>query len=138
MRDRFPELVDHLDATRTVAIVTGEPPVATPIWAVVVDGVPVVRSAYGPDAAWYRRALDRGRTEFSLGDGRVAERDRAAALRDERVPVRVRYSPIDDPLRERVDAAFEAKYGAHEPESTAIMLREPALSCTLVVEPAVE
>lgn len=135
MSDRFPALVEHLDATRTVAIVTGDPAVATPIWAVVVDGVPVVRSAYGPDAAWYRRALESGRAEFTLGDGRVAERDRTAALRDERVPVTVRSSPVDDPLRERVDAAFGAKYGDREPESTAIMVREPAISCTLVVEP---
>jgi hypothetical protein len=29
--------------------------VVTPIWAVVVDGVPYIRSGYGTQPSWYRR-----------------------------------------------------------------------------------
>ena len=50
--------IDYFANTDTVHIATesrdgGE--VVTPIWAVVVNGVPYIRSVYGADSMWYRR-----------------------------------------------------------------------------------
>lgn len=111
----FDDLVAHLDRTATVAIVTTRPSgeqVATPIWAVVADGIPYVRSAYGEKPAWHRRARSGRAVAFSLADGKLAERDAVAALNDPRIEVRVRHLPADDPQQDAVDAAFLAKYGS--------------------------
>jgi hypothetical protein len=69
------------------------------IWAVRHDGDLYVRSAYGPENGWYRRAL-------ASGAGRVQgagiERDVAFA----------RVDPADAAVQDAVDAAYRAKYGA--------------------------
>ena len=67
----------------------------TPIWGVVVDGVPYIRSAYGPDSRWYRRAQRTSRAALIDGDSRH--------------PVAVE-NLDDEAINSEVDRAYEAKY----------------------------
>ncbi|MBD8061831.1 DUF2255 family protein [Oceanitalea stevensii] len=135
----FEDVRDHLDRTEVVAVVTtraGGQPVATPIWAMVVDGVPYLRSAYGAGSWWYRHALSGRPVAIALGDGAVAERDRDAALDLPRETVHVTHVPADDPVQDRVDEELERKY-AHAPRSSIDPTRsEEARAATLRVEPA--
>jgi hypothetical protein len=101
MEGRADGLVGHLDRTDTVHIATrrrdgGE--VVTPIWAVVADGVPYIRSGYGPDSLWYRRALRTGSVAFADGDARYP----ATLQRVE-----------DEATLAAVDRAYEAKYASY-------------------------
>lgn len=131
------DLVRHLDATQTVAIVTTRRDgsrVATPIWAVVVDGIAYARAAYGPGTAWYRRALSGRPVGFTLGNGRIAERDREAALRDEIVDVRARYVPADDPVQARVDEAFRRKYEPTARRVVPSIMTPEVVACTIAAE----
>lgn len=133
----FAHLAAHIATTDTVTIVTTRPSgdaVATPIWAVTVDGVPYVRSAYGEKAAWNRRARSGRPVAFTLADGRNAERDARAALGDPRVAVVVRHIAHDAPEQGAVDAAFQAKYG-HTPY-VGTVVSDDARALTLRVEPA--
>lgn len=133
----FSRLADHIAATDTVTIVTtranGEQ-VATPIWAVAVDGIPYVRSAYGETAAWNRRARAGRPVAFTLADGRNAEQDARAALDDPRVAVTVVHIAADADEQQAVDAAFQAKYG-HTPY-VGTVVSDDARALTLRVEPA--
>lgn len=132
----FPALADHIAATDTVTIITtrtsGEE-VATPIWAVAVDGVPYVRSAYGEKAAWNRRARSGRPVAFTFASGANAERDAVAALRDPRLSVTVVHVPGDAPEQDAVDAAFRAKYGHTAHIGTVVS--DSARSLTLRAEP---
>jgi hypothetical protein len=90
--------IDYLANTDTVRIATelrdgGE--VVTPIWAVVVDGVPYIRSAYGGGSKWYRRVRRTGRATFVDGA--------------DRHPARVEKLD-DEAINERVDEGYRAKY----------------------------
>ncbi|MFI6761380.1 DUF2255 family protein [Micromonospora sp. NPDC050417] len=91
-------VIDYFTGTDTVHIATelrdgGE--VVTPIWAVVVDGVPYVRSAYGPQSKWYRRVQRTGRAAFVDGS--------------QRYPVTVE-NLDDEAVIEQVDEAYQTKY----------------------------
>ena len=117
------ELNEFLRDTNTVHIVTttrAGRTISTPIWAVDVDGVGFVRSAYGPDSKWYRRARSNPGAGFETPAG-----VRAVGL-----------EPIDDadPLEGRVDDALRTKY-ASEPASVAEMLTPLAHGTTLRVVP---
>ncbi|MYS19032.1 hypothetical protein GA0115240_103210 [Streptomyces sp. DvalAA-14] len=92
--------VDYIARTDTIQIATdlrdgGE--VVTPIWGVIVDGVPYIRSAYGKDSKWYKRVQRTGHAAFVDGASRYS-----ASI--ENVP--------DEQVTRRVDAAYEAKYAA--------------------------
>lgn len=132
----FVRLADHLASTDTVAIVTTRPSgeeIATPIWAVAVDGVPYVRPAYGPRTSWLLRARSGRPVGFTLTDGRRAERDPVAALGDPRLGVAVQ--PVDDAAElDRVDAAFRTKYAASPVVDSVVTA--PARAGTLRVTPA--
>jgi hypothetical protein len=131
-------LIEHLDSTQTVTIITTRPDgteVATPIWVVTVDGAAYVRSYLGPGAGWYVRALSSRPTSFSLADGRVAERDPVAALATPRTSVTVTPIANDDPVQAEVDAALRTKYGRQGASLTS-MIVPPATECTLRIDPA--
>jgi hypothetical protein len=66
-----------------------------PIWVVRVGDDLYVRSAYGPDSAWYRAATTRREGRISAGG---VERD-------------VAFEDADHDLDDEVDAAYAAKYG---------------------------
>jgi hypothetical protein len=90
--------IDYLEKTDTVRIATelkagGE--VVTLIWAVVVDGVPYIRNAYGDKSKWFKRLLRDGSAVFIDGH--------------ERYPVTVR-EVDDEATRLKVDDAYREKY----------------------------
>ncbi|GAA1885866.1 DUF2255 family protein [Asanoa iriomotensis] len=111
--------LDYLANTGVVRIATplragGE--VVTPIWAVVAAGVPYVRSGYGPDSKWYRRATRAGQVTFVDADHRY----------------QATVSPITDTSTlDAVDQAYREKY-AGQP-GTSEMIATTARDCTLRV-----
>lgn len=139
MADDHATLVTHLDETATVTVVTTRKDgtlVATPIWAVVVDGTPYVRAAYGERTAWFRRAVTGRPAFFTLADGAVAERDPEAALADPRVPVTVTRVPATDEVQDAVTAAFEEKYLPLAPEHVPPVVSADAVARTVALRPA--
>ncbi|MGV3712334.1 DUF2255 family protein [Pseudolysinimonas sp.] len=132
----FAHLAGHLGSSDTVAIVTTRPSgqeVATPIWSAAVDGVPYVRPAYGPRTSWHLRARSGRPVAFTLVDGRNAERDAVAALRDPRLPVTVQLADDPDEL-DRVDEAFREKY--RDSPYVGSVVGGSARAGTLRVQPA--
>jgi len=92
-------LRNHLDTTDTVRVMTRKADGAervTPIWSVVADGQPYLRSVDGSEGWWYRRAVARGWVAFEIDGERVEasveEVEDAATL-------------------SAVDEAYRAKYG---------------------------
>jgi hypothetical protein len=111
-------LLTYLDRTDTVHVITqradGDER-TTPIWSVVADGEPYIRSVDGPDGVWFKRAVARGWVAFEVDGTRhvtdvelVQDATTVAAF----------------------DAALEAKY-ARQRSSVDSMLREPARESTL-------
>jgi hypothetical protein len=134
----FPDIVRLLDQTRVVAVITRRSDgtrMATPIWSMVVEGVPYLRSAFGPASWWYRHAISGRDVEFALGDGAVAEKDRDAALALPSERVALEPVPADDPVQHAIDRVLEAKY-ADEPDDIVPMKTAAALGCTLRVSRA--
>lgn len=132
------DLVTHLDTTETVAIITrraGGEPTATPIWSVVADGVAYVRSYLGESAFWYQHALSGRPVAFALGDGKVAESSKAAALSQPSQSVTVEHIAADDPIHSSIDDAFREKY-ARYPDERDAMLTPQVIACTLRIIPA--
>jgi hypothetical protein len=91
-----------------------------PIWVVVVDGVPYVRSYAGERGAWYRRAR---------ADGRAV-----LGVTGEDLPVRLVQASGGE-LDDRISDAYRAKYGRHSPGPTEAMVTPPVVATTLRVEP---
>jgi len=136
---RFDELRTMLADTPVVTLVTTRrngDPVATPIWTMVIDGVPYLRSAFGPGSWWYRHIRAGRPVAFALGDGAIAERDRAAALALPRVPVTVAVVSAEDEVQDRIDAEILSKYAGAPQSSIDAMLSADARGCTLRVEAA--
>lgn len=134
----FDDVVDLLDRTEVVAIVTTRAngdAAATPIWSVLVDGVPYLRSAFGPGSWWYRHVLAGRPVAFAMGDGHLAERDRRAALELPREPVGTAHVPAEDPVQQRVDDELRRKYAGAPASSLDAMLSAEAVACTLRVDP---
>ena len=67
------------------------------IWAVVAERSVYVRSAYGTDNGWFRRAVRSG----------------TGALRVGRAEHPVTFSPADDAVQDAVDAAYLAEYAGY-------------------------
>lgn len=113
--------IDYFANTDTVRIATeqsGGGEVVTPIWSVVVDNVPYIRSAYGPGSKWYRRARRTGRAEF-IDESR-------------RYPVTIE-NVDDDMVNDRVDGAYQDKYAGSE--YLAALLTPETRSLTMRVNP---
>jgi hypothetical protein len=91
-----------------------------PIWVVVVDQVPYVRSYAGERGAWYRRARADGHAELGVEGETLA----------------VRVVPDGGgELDEKVSAAYHAKYGRRAPGPTEAMVTPPVVATTLRLEP---
>jgi len=91
-----------------------------PIWIVVVDGVPYVRSVRGPAGRWYRELL-------ASGDG-------AVVVAGKRVPVRATKDSSAKSI-EAVSEALRKKY-ARSGQSLQSMLRPSVLDTTVRLDPA--
>jgi hypothetical protein len=88
-----------------------------PIWIVVVDGVPYVRSYRGESGAWFRRARADGKATLQAGERTI---DVVAEL-----------IARDDDLDERISDAFRAKYGARSPGPTEGMVTPEVTATTM-------
>jgi hypothetical protein len=120
---RFPaDVVGRIDGTKIVDIETQSPKGtkhSVPIWIVVVDGVPYVRSVRGPQGRWYRELLARGDGALVAGGRRVAVR----ATKDSSAKA-----------IEAVSEALRKKY-PRSGQSLASMLRDDVLDTTVRLEP---
>jgi NADPH:quinone reductase-like Zn-dependent oxidoreductase len=118
MSSSLEAVVAQLGPTDTVTIITwtrGGGQRSTPIWSAVADRAPYVRSAFGPDSLWYRRAIGRGRAAFQI-DGAQVE---------------VAVERVEDPAEiAAVDVAFSFKY-ADQAADLAPILTAEARACTL-------
>jgi hypothetical protein len=92
---------------------------SVPIWIIVVDGVPYVRSVRGPQGRWYRELLARG--------------DGAVVAGGKRVPVRATHDSSPKVI-EAVSGALRKKY-PRSGQSLASMLRDDVLDTTVRLEP---
>ena len=119
----FPKaVVERFDATKTVEIETRSPKGAkhsVPIWIVVVDGVPYVRSVRGPAGRWYRELLAHGEGAV-VADGK-------------RTPVRATHDRSAKAI-EAVSDALRRKY-SRSGQSLRSMLRDDVLDTTVRLEP---
>jgi hypothetical protein len=110
---------DYFERTDTITIVTGTKDgreIGTPVWGVVVDGVPYIRSAYGETSAWYRRVRRTGRASFGSGPRWTA----GVELVD------------DEATRGAVDDAYRRKYRSQS-EALRMVVEPPARDYTLRV-----
>ena len=89
----------------------------TTMWVVGVGTDLYVRSAYGPDSAWYRRALQHGRARIRAGG---VEAD----------VVLVHVAP-DNSVHADIDAAFHAKYDQYGPKIVGTVVGHEAAGVTL-------
>jgi hypothetical protein len=116
------DVLKRFDATQIVEIETVSPngsKHSVPIWIVVVDGVPYVRSVRGPQGRWYRELLARGEGAIVAGGKRTAvkaKKDRTKAAID------------------GTSEALRRKYRASG-SSLASMLRTDVLNTTVRLEP---
>ena len=124
MTASFPKaVVARFDATKTVEIETRSAKGtkhSVPIWIVVVDGVPYVRSVRGPAGRWYRELLARGEGAV-IADGK-------------RTPVRATHDSSAKAI-EAVSAALRRKY-PRSGQSLGSMLRANVLDTTVRLDPA--
>jgi hypothetical protein len=91
------------------------------IWSVREGDDIYIRSAYGSDNPWYRRAV-------ASGVGRI----RAGGVEHD-----VAFAPADPAVYERVDAAYHEKYDSHGPRIVATVVGAHAHEVTLLVTPDV-
>jgi len=118
--DDLTEFLRVTDVVRIVTTTRDGRTIATPIWAVDVDGVSFIRSEYGHDSKCLRRATTNPGVGLETPAGRRA----------------VELEAIDetDALEGRVDDALRAKYGRQR-GSLAAMLTPLAHGTTQRVVP---
>jgi len=118
-----PAVLKSFDDTKVVEIETRSAKGTKhliPIWIVVVDGVPYVRSVRGPAGRWYRELIARG--------------DGAVVADGKRTPVRAAKDSSAKAI-EAVSAALRKKY-ARSGQSLQSMLRANVLDTTVRLDPA--
>lgn len=92
------------------------------IWAVAVGDALYIRSAYGTDNPWYRRATRSGTGRIQAGGV-----DRAVAF--------VATDPDDQRLQAAVDAAYHAKYDHYGARIVGTVVGSVAHESTLRIDP---
>lgn len=92
---------------------------AVTIWTVRVGDDVYIRSAYGPENGWFRRAK-------AAGTGRV----RAGGVEKD-----VRFEEPDADVHAAVDAAYHAKYDRHGPRIVGTVVGPALVGATLRVVP---
>jgi hypothetical protein len=89
------------------------------MWVVRAGEDLYVRSAYGPDNPWFRRAK-------ASGSGRV----RAGGIERE-----VRFDEADPDIHGAIDAAYHAKYDHYGPKLVDTVVGPPAEAVTIKLVP---
>ncbi|QEO14461.1 DUF2255 family protein [Agromyces intestinalis] len=92
------------------------------IWVVRVGDDLYLRSAYGPDNGWFRRALASGSGAVRAGG---IERDVAFVHLDS-----------DDPVHAAIDSAYHAKYDSHGPRIVGTVVGDAVRGTTLRIDAA--
>jgi len=118
-----PAVLKSFDETKVVEIETRSEKGTKhliPIWIMVVDGVPYVRSVNGPAGRWYRELLARGEGAVVVGG--------------KRIPVRATKDSSAKAI-EAVSEALRKKY-ARSGQSLQSMLRPNVLDTTVRLDPA--
>ena len=92
------------------------------IWLVTTGDRVFVRSAFGTDNPWFRRALRSGTGSIRIGG---FERD-------------VRFEQVDpaDDVHDAIDAAYHQKYDRHGPKDVGPVVGATAAAATLILTPA--
>ena len=91
------ENVEALASAEEVVLVMhrdGHPEKRVPVWVVVVDGVPYLRSYKGVGSVWFRRALADARQAVEVGGQRLD----------------ATFQAIGDELEQPISEAFATKY----------------------------
>ena len=88
------------------------------MWVVRVGDDLYVRSAYGPDNPWYRRARASGTGHIRAGG---LERD-------------VTFADADPDVHAAIDAAYHAKYDRHGPRIVGTVVGPDAAAVTIRLE----
>ena len=115
-------MLKRFDEEKVVDIETRSPKGTThsvPIWIVVVDGVPYVRSVRGPQGRWYRELLARGEGAVVAGEIHT--------------PVKATRDSTTVAI-EAVSAALRKKY-SRSGQSLQSMLRPDVLDTTVRLDP---
>jgi hypothetical protein len=89
------------------------------VWVVRAAEELYVRSAYGPDNGWFRRAVASGEGRISAGG---LERD-------------VRFERPGTEVDEELHGAYRVKYDGHGPRLVGMMVSADAARCTLRLMP---
>ncbi len=123
MTGSFPKaVIERFDTTKTVEIETRSAKGtkhSVPIWIVVIDGVPYVRSVRGPAGRWYRELLARG--------------EGAVIAVGKRTAVRATHDSSAKAI-EAVSDALRRKY-SRSGQSLRSMLRDDVLDTTVRLAP---
>jgi hypothetical protein len=117
------DVLKRFDETKVVEIETVSPKGtkhSVPIWIVVVDGVPYVRSVRGPKGRWYRELLARG-------EGAIVAPGKRTAVKAKKDRTKAAIDGTSEALRRKYKTS-----GA----SLASMLRADVLNTTVRLEPA--
>lgn len=115
--------VEAVSAARELHVATYRPDGSTrkaiPIWVVTVDDAIYVRSAFGPNAGWYRNAIADNRLHIEVGD----------------VSIDVSPEPCSDTaVNDSVDSAYREKY-AGGGSALDTMIAPPASGTTTKLIP---
>jgi hypothetical protein len=115
-------VIKAFDETKIVEIETRSPKGtkhSVPIWIVVADGVPYVRSVRGPQGRWYRELIARGEGAIVAGG--------------KRTPVKAN----QDKTKAAIDGTSEALRRKYKTSGASLqsMLRPEVLSTTVRLEP---
>jgi len=92
------------------------------IWGVPVGDDLYIRSAYGPDNPWYRRARRSG-----IGRIRAGDADRPVSF--------TAVDAGDDATQQAVDAAYHAKYDRFGPQIVGTVTGSASHATTLRLDP---
>lgn len=118
------EATDEVQVSSTRPDGTQRP--AVTIWAVRVGGDVFIRSAYGPDNGWFRRAVGSGAGRFTVaGRGHDVTQD-------------VTYTAVeagDEDVHAALDGAYHAKYDHYGPRIVGSVVGPAARQATLRVSP---
>ena len=123
MSAAFPAaVIKRFDETSVVDIETLSPKAtkhSVPIWIVVADGIPYVRSVKGPEGRWFRELIASGEGAIVAGGTRT--------------PVKA----IHDRTQAAIDATSEALRRKYKGSGGSLrsMLREDVLDTTVRLEP---
>jgi hypothetical protein len=91
------------------------------IWGVPSGSDFYIRSAYGPQNGWFRRAVEAGEGRVRAGD---IERDVSFELLD-----------AGSPVQGDIDAAYHAKYDSYGPKIVGSVVGPAAAAVTLQILP---